>query len=331
MTKSVLQRNLREYSELFPDDGGLKWMATGGTYGKRPETSLITYPVSGYYMMRSGWTQNSVMLIHKNCYDPDWKGHNQSDNGHIGLYVNGRSFLPDAGCYSYSGSDRTTYASTEMHNTVTKNRQSCTKRAGKLLKADSTTGYEVLVTENEAYADLTHRRAIFFVDRKYFVVVDEAYGGCYGTPINLNFKLWGGQNKDAEGYPESGKNYAVIDSYGGNAAGAHSTFSDGNNLLIKSFSETTDNIGAESGTGYYSNEIGQKTQRWWYRLNVDKQEGKAVRFISVILPYSGTFEENSVSAEFTDNAPAAAGTFHEEGVSLKVTVNGDTRTLSYKL
>ncbi len=331
MTRSVLQRNLRQYSELFPDDEGLKWMATGGTYGKKPETSLITYPVSGYYMMRSGWTQNSVMLIHKNCYDTDWKGHNQSDNGHIGLYVNGRSFLPDAGCYSYSGGDRTTYASTEMHNTLTKNRQSYTARKGRLLKAESTTGYEVLVTENEAYADLTHRRAIFFVDRKYFVVVDEAYGGSYGVPINLNFKLWGGKGKDSDGYPESGKNYTEIDSYGGNAAGAHSTFDDGNNLLIKSFSETTDNIGAESDTGYYSNEIGQKTQRRWYRLNVEKQEGKAVRFISVLLPYSGTFESNSVSAEFTDNSAAAAGTFHESGVSLKVTVNGETRTLSYKL
>ncbi len=331
MTKSVLQRNLRGYSELFPDDEHLKWMATGGTYGKRPEESIITYPVSGYYMMRSGWTQNSVMLIHKNCFDPAWKGHNQSDNGHIGLYVNGRSFLPDAGCYSYSGGDRSTYASSEMHNTITKNRQNFTSRAGKLLKTESTTGYEVLVTENASYADLTHRRAIFFVDKRYFVVVDEAYGGSYDTPVNLNFKLWGGQNKDASGYPESGKDYTVIDAYEDKACGAHSTFTDGNNLLIKSFSETSDNISSESGTGYYSNEIGQKTQRWWYRLNVDKKEGKAVRFISVLLPYSGTFEANSVSAEFTDNTAATAGTFHESGVSLKVTVNGETRTLSYKL
>lgn len=331
MTKSVLQRNLRQYSELFPDDEELKWIATGGTYGKKPETSLITYPVSGYYMMRNGWTQNSVMLIHKNCYDSEWKGHNQSDNGHIGLYVNGRSFLPDAGCYSYSGSDRTIYASSEMHNTITKNQQSFTKRAGKLLKTESTTGYEVLVTENESYADLTHRRAIFFVDKRYFVVVDEAYGGCYDTPINLNFKLWGGQNKDASGYPESGKAYTVIDSYENNAYGAHSTFSDGNNLLIKSFSETSDNISFASNTGYYSNEIGQRTQRYWFRLNVDKKEGKAVRFISVLLPYTGTFEANSVSAEFTDNTAATAGTFHENGVSLKVTVNGETKSLSYKL
>ncbi|MCI7514806.1 MAG: heparinase II/III family protein, partial [Bacteroidales bacterium] len=215
---------------------------------------------------------------------------------------------------------------TEMHNVLTKARKSYEKREGKMLLAENTSGYEVLVTENPSYSDLTIRRAIFFVDNTYYVIVDEAYGDCADTQLNLNFKLWGGKTAD-----ESGKNYTVIDALEGNSAGAHSIFDDKNNLLIKSFSETSDNLSLESGTGYFSNEIDTKIQRWWYRFNVDKQAGKAVRMISVLLPYSGSFESQSVQAEFTDNTAETAGTFHPEGVSLKVTVNGVPQSLSYKL
>ena len=327
MTKSVLLKNLRKYSEMFSDDAEMKWLATEGAYGTKPAATLVTYPVSGYYMMRNGWTSKSTMLIHKNNYDTANKWHNQSDNGTIALYVNGRRFLPDAGCYTYNdGSDRRTYASTEMHNVVTKERKSYEKREGKLLFAENTTGYEVLVTENPAYSDLTIRRAIFFVDNSYYVIVDEAYGDCADATLNLNFKLWGGKADN-----ESGKGYTVIDGLSGNSLCVHSTFDDNNNVIIKSFSETTDNIVAENATGYFSNEIDTKVQRCWTRLNVDKKAGKAVRFISVLLPFSGDFSSQSVEAEFTDNTPETAGTFHPEGVSLKVTVNGTSQTLSYKI
>ncbi len=330
MTKSVLTRNLRQYSEMFPDDEELKWFAYEGQYGTRPQSTMITYPVSGYYIMRNGWLPSSTMLIHKNCYDPartGLSGHNHPDNGHVMLYVNGRKFLPDAGTMSYSGSDYSTYRSTEMHNTITRNRANISKREGKLLKKETSTGYELIATENAAYDDLTHRRAIFFVNGKFFVIVDEAYGAFAG-PVNLNFKLWGGKGKTSDGYPESGKNVTVIDE-----SGAHSTFDDGNNIIMKSFSETSDNYKFESNTGYYSNEIGQKTQRYWYRMSVDKQASKAARFITVLYPFgkASDYSKHNISAIFTDNASEAAGTFHADGASVKVTVDGVDYTLSYKL
>ena len=329
MTKSVLTRNLRQYSEMFPEDAELKWFAYEGKYGTRPQSTLVTYPVSGYYVMRNGWSSSSTMLIHKNCYDPNrtgLNGHNHPDNGHIMLYVNGRKFLPDAGVMSYSGSDYSSYRSTEMHNTITKARANITSRKGKLLKTESTTGYELIVTENEAYADLTHRRAIFFVGGKFFVVVDEAYGTA-AEKVNLNFKLWGGKGNDAEGYPVSGKDYTVIDE----STGAHSNFDDGNNLIMKSFSETASTF--EKDTGYYSNEIGQKTQRWWYRLDVDKTADKAARFVTVIYPFgkADDYANQSITASFIDNAPEDAGTFHADGATVRVVVNSVTYNLSYKL
>ena len=81
MTKSVLLKNLRKYSEMFPEDEQMKWMATEGKFGTKPSATLVTYPVTGYYMMRNGWAANSTMLVHKNNYDTGWKWHNQSDNG----------------------------------------------------------------------------------------------------------------------------------------------------------------------------------------------------------------------------------------------------------
>lgn len=330
MTKSVLTRNLRQYSEMFPDDDELKWFAYEGLSGTRPQSTLVTYPVSGYYIMRNGWTPNATMLIHKNCYDPDrtgLSGHNHPDNGHVMLYVNGRKFLPDAGTMSYTDPDYyPTYRSTEMHNTITRARANITSRKGRLLKTESSTGYELIVTENPAYADLTHRRAIFFVGGKFFVIVDEAYGAAAET-VNLNFKLWGGKGKDADGYPESGKNYTVIDE----GYGAHSTFDDGNNIIIKSFAETASTF--DSNTGYYSNEIGQKTQRYWYRMDVAKAEDKAARFVTVIYPFGAadTYAQQNITAEFIDNTPGNEGTFHENGVSVKVVVNGVQYSLSYNL
>ena len=215
-----------------------------------------------------------------------------------------------------------------MHNTITKNRATYEKREGKLLKQETSTGYELVVTENQGYSALTQRRAIFFVEGKFFVIVDEAYGTCADTPVNLNFKLWGGKGKTSDGYPENGKNYTVIDENG-----AHSTFDDGNNIIIKSFSETSEGYNFESGTGYYSNEIGQKTQRWWYRMSVTKQADKAARFVSVIYPFGNAddFDKQNITARFTDNAEGAEGTFHAGGASVKVTVNGVDYTLSYKL
>lgn len=54
-TKNVLLRNLRQYSEMFPDDAEMKWMSTEGKQGTTPAGLVQIYDASGYYMLRSGW------------------------------------------------------------------------------------------------------------------------------------------------------------------------------------------------------------------------------------------------------------------------------------
>lgn len=73
---------------------------------------------------------------------------------------------------------------------------------GKLLqlttKTDEATSYDVLVTENPTYTvsgekhlNLTHRRSVFFVNQKFFVIVDEGYDTTadHNSNINVNFHL----------------------------------------------------------------------------------------------------------------------------------------------
>ena len=333
-TKSVLTKNFRKYAEMFPDDESLQWIAYEGTTGVKPLSTFAAYPISGYYMMRSGWDRESMMLIHKNSNDPQNWVHNQSDNGHISLYVNGRHFLPDAGFYTYnSGSIRESYRATAMHNTITKEGFNLIeKRAGRHLKSETASEYELLVTENEAYSDLTHRRAIFFVARKFFVIVDEAYGANEGK-VNLNFNLWGGAG-DGPGNPQSGKDVTVLDEFE-SCYGAHSIFTDGNNLLLRTFCETSDDFKFAYDTKYLSNAANERTQRWWYEASVTKKADKAARFITVILPFGNAadFDSQEVTAAFIDNPnPENAGTFHgNDGAAVKVTVNGKDYSLAYNL
>lgn len=333
---STLTKNFKKYAEMFPDDKGFEWLAFQGAAGQKPMTTFASYPVSGYYIMRNGWEQNSVMLIHKNSNDPDNWLHNHSDNGHISLYVNGRHFLPDAGFFTYNeGGDRNAYRATDMHNTITKEGFNLIeKRAGKYLKSETAADYELVVTENESYSDLTHRRAIFFVEGKFFVVVDEAYGENAGK-VNLNFNLWGGKG-DAPGNPVHGNGLTVIDEYEGLACGgAHSTFDDGNNLLLRTFSETSDDFKLTSNTRYFSNKQNEKTRRYWYEASVTKKADKAARFVTVILPFgdAADFANQNVSAAFIDNPNSEnAGTFHgNDGAAVKVTVNGKDYSLAYNL
>ena len=79
-----------------------------------------------------------------------------------------------------------------MHNTMTKNSATIADgyMNGKFLLQESKGNIDVLVTENKSYGDLTHRRAIFFVNKTFFVLVDEGYDAGKTTPVvDVTFNL----------------------------------------------------------------------------------------------------------------------------------------------
>lgn len=335
MSRRVILRNLRTYAALFPDDGELAYMASEGRT-EEPAALVKTYPVSGWYMMKSGWKPSSLMLIHKNNDNTGRKWHCQNDNGTVSVYRKGRCFTPDAGVYTYdTGPLRNAFAAADNHNTLTKEGGGTIDYAhsrGRLLTQATLPDAELLVTENRHYDDLTHRRAIFMVEKSFFVLVDEAYGTLADRPVILNFGLCRDcartGNAEAEGVVVFDEDAAHFTN------GAHTEFEDGNNMLFRTFTDTRDGYRAENGkVGYYSDNIGEKLRRRRYQVIVEKKAGSAVRFITVIVPVGGAAAAAGmrISAEFTDNPEGRHGVFHPEGAAVRVCLNGRTYDLAYRL
>jgi len=313
-TRSVLNRNFNRYNEMFPEDAELLYMATYGQRGTRPAITPKIFATSGSYVLRNGWDRQSTMFILSNNYSdeamPAWS-HNQADNGTFELYHKGRNFFPDAGVYSYytsngSNADRLWYRQTKVHNTMTLNDNNITNGKGKPLAVVSTGPTEVIATENQGYSNLKHRRYVFFVNKTFFVLVDEGIGTATGT-VNLNFNLC-----------EGGDSEILI-----NAAnnGAHTAFADGNNMLIRTFG--TGSLSTVLFDGKVSYAPGVEANRKAYSVNMSKSDAQPVRYITVLYP-GEQIGSIPVSATFTQ-------AFRDTGVDLQVVVDGTTYNLNCNL
>lgn len=314
-TKGVLLNNIKRYSELFPDENVLKYLASERKEGSVPAESLISFPAGGYHILRSGWDGNESMLILKNNYNPENEWHCHMDNGTFALWSKGRDFLPDPGVYTYGGSTeldalRTQHLATASHNTLTKNLQTIAKNysKGECLLTRTSASEDLVVTQNASYSDLTHRRAVYMLDKKFYVIVDEAFGAASNADINLSFHLCEGVVKTDD----------LSSSY---AYGVHTEFSDGNDMLLRTFSETSAGFVGETGVSRCSSKQNEHYERTFYRVTVDKSKSSDVtRFITVICPGRSA----DISASF-------ASAFSQTSSSVTVVVNGKTYNLSYTI
>ena len=314
-TKNVLLRNIKHYSSMFPDENVLKYLASERRDGAVPTESLISFPVGGYYILRTGWNGKESMFILKNNYNPANEYHCHMDNGTFALWSKGRNFLPDAGVYTYGGTTeldvkRKEYIATASHNTLTKNLQTIAKNysKGRCLLTRTSEAEDLVVTQNASYSDLTHRRAVYMLDKEFYVIVDEAFGSATACDVNLSFHLCEGTVVTDDSSTEC-------------AYGVHTEFPDGNDMLLRTFSETASGFNAETGISHCSTKMNTYYDRTYYRVTVDKAAAADVsRFITVIYP-ARTAE---ISATFTSD-------FDESSSSVKVTVNGKEYDLSYTL
>ncbi len=328
-TKNVLKRNFTRYTTLFPEDEALRWMASEGAEGTMPakfETAGQTFQGSGrygvafeqggYYVLRTGWQKDDMMMVfHNAAFSPKEQWHTQWDNGTFELYVKGRHFFPDSGCFTYTtGANRNKYAATAAHNTVTLNGENITSCRGKLVRIDYNGGAKTdrIVFWNPSYANLSHRRLAYIIENTFIVLVDELWGSAEGT-VNLNFHL-ADEAKNGQG--------VVLDS---EQMGFHTTFSDGNNLMGRTFAF----IEAEKSTattpaftqkeGFVSYNIDTSTERKAYSIDVQKPGAENVRFVTVLLPSTDDNHEISVKS---------SGAFTNDRSSVKVTVDGKEYTLT---
>lgn len=301
-------RNYKDWLKIFPDCEWIRYYATEGREGSPLLYLSHGALTSGFFTFRNGWKQDATVMVVKAGPKGEW--HCQPDNGTFELWYNGRNLFPDSGSYVYAGDAevmklRNWFRQTCVHNTLTldeKNLQT-TESVTKLWKSEG--NEQVLVTENPHYDGLKHRRSVFFVDRTYFVIVDEAVGDAKGT-VNLNYNL-------CEGAVEvDGKNNMLISSFEGPS-----------NVKLQCFAEKKMTL--KEKEGWRSVAYRQRVPRTAVSFNIDKKTSDAVRYITIIYPTNNTMTCPTFKAKFLNKS------YDEKGVRVEVSVNGKKRRLEYSL
>lgn len=297
-------RNYKDWLKIFPDCEWIRYYATEDREGSPLPYLSHGALTSGFFTFRNGWKQDATVMVVKVGPKGEW--HCQPDNGTFELWYNGRNLFPDSGSYVYAGDAevmklRNWFRQTCVHNTLTldeKNLQT-TESVTKLWKSEG--NEQVLVTENPHYEGLKHRRSVFFVDRTYFVIVDEAVGDAKGT-VNLNYNL-------CEGAVEvDGKNNMLISSFEGPS-----------NVKLQCFAEKKMTL--KEKEGWRSVAYRQRVPRTAVSFNIDKKTSDAVRYITIIYPANNTMTCPTFKAKFLNKS------YDEKGVRAEVSVNGKKRRL----
>lgn len=292
-----------EWAEFFGRDD-FRYLATNGEKGTPPVQTAFSLPQSGLYSMRSGWDRDAICLVLK-C-GPDGGGHCQPDNGTFTLYTGGRNLMPDGGSYIYSGDpeNRAWFRQTRVHQTLTlDNRNS--QYAPRLLHWETSGDLDILVVENDSYENLTHRRSVFFVDKKYFVVVDEAIGSATGE-IDLHFQLAPAK--------------AVFDH---EKFTANSVFGEGWNVYVRTNPQKGLTMQEEEGQVSFRYTIKEPRPAFCYHLRKGTAD-QNIRFVTVVAPWLKEIPDIQVEP---DKSAVAGG----RSVSLMINNNGNRREIGYTL
>lgn len=292
-----------EWSRLFERDDFL-YMGTDGQQGKVPSSTTFALKESGLYSMRSGWDKDAICLVLKN--GPDGGGHCQPDNNTFDVYAGGRNLMPDAGSYIYSGNPegRRWFRQSSVHQTLTLNGENTTYNP-KLLLWKPGNELDLLVVENKSYDNLTHRRTVFFVDKKYFVIVDEAIGNAIGD-IDIHFQLAPG------GMKLNSKKFLV-----------KSDFKDGWNVMVQTMKQKGLDIDEEEGQVSFIYTKKEPRPAFRYRINKPDAD-KGVRFVTIVAPYESTSPEFKIKVF---NQPEIGS----KKMNLEINVNGKPTQIGYEL
>ena len=214
--------------------------------------------------------------------------------------------MPDAGSYIYSGDreGRGWFRQTKVHQTLTLDGEN-SGYAPKLLLWKPGDDLDMLVVENAGYEQLTHRRAVFFVDKRYFVIVDEALGDAAGD-IGLHFQLAPTEAKfDYEDLSVS------------------TGYPDGWNVLVRT--EKQEELKLIEEEGQVSFEYTKKEPRPAFGYHMEKGPGIAgLRFVTLVAPYEK--EKPAIKIKVIgDPRPGSSG------LQLEITENAETKIIGYSL
>ena len=294
----------REWTEVFPDNAAIRRLATEGREGAAPDYRSRAFRTSGFYVLRNGWEEDATVMVLKAGPQAFW--HCQPDNGTFELWHAGRNFFPDSGSFVYAGDKEVTaqrnwFRRTAVHNTLTLDDRNLDSTASHCLLWRTEGRDETVVVENPSYAGLTRRRAVFFVDRRFYVIVDEAWGDAEGD-VALHYHL-------TECEPLERPDDCFV----------ATRFEDGNNLALRVFGAER----MERTEGWVSRSYRHREARPSYAFRTHKRAGEAVRTVTVLLPARDAGKSRIEAV--------LRGGFSSRGAAVRVKIDGRKYDLKYEL
>lgn len=298
------KNRFKKWAELFQRNDFL-YLATDGEKGTKPDSTAFSLPYSGLYSMRSGWNKNAICLVLKCGPDGGW--HCQPDNGTFELSAGGRILMPDAGCYIYSGDsvNRAWFRQTKVHQTLTLNDENLNYKP-KLIYCNATDSLDILVIENKSYENLVHRRAVFFVNKRYFIIVDEADGSALGD-VAIHFQLAPGKavmNK---------KDFSF-----------RSDFNEGWNVFIRTNVQEGLELIEEEGQVSFEYTIKESRPAFAYKI-AKRNPNKNIHFLTLVIPYNSTIPDIKIQSSINSIDDIATS------LQLKVMEENVAKEIGYKL
>jgi hypothetical protein len=167
----------------------------------QPEAMQV-FPEGGYVVMRSGRDRNAHMLTFDagplGCDHSS--GHGHADLLSVQCSAFGQPYIVDAGTYCYTADSewRQHFRTTAAHNTIIVDGLSQVEPAGpfswkqrcaaRLLQTTMKDSIAFAEAEHDAYRDITHRRRIFFIDSRYWILIDDLSGnGAHRIDLRFQF------------------------------------------------------------------------------------------------------------------------------------------------
>ncbi len=295
-TRETLGPDFKVWEEVYPENRLIRYYSSDQT-SECPDYLSRAFLTSGFYTLRNGWDMESTVMVLKAGPKAFW--HCQPDNGTFELWSRGRNFFPDSGSFVYGGDKevmklRNLFRETRMHNTMTLDGRNLQHTSSRNVKWQSEEDFDRVTVETPGYDSLTHRRTVWFVDRKFYVLLDEAEGKALGN-VELNYHL-------VESDPAEDADRCRV----------ATRFDDGNNLLMQVFAPK---VSMKRWDGWVSRTYRHREARPSYTFTVSKQDDTPVRFVTVIIPSASGSEK--ISAKVAKNG------------DVRVKVNGRKYDLKY--
>ncbi|MES2774082.1 MAG: heparin-sulfate lyase HepC [Bacteroidota bacterium] len=307
--KNARMKQFLSWSKSFPQNNIIKYFATDGKEGDMPNYLSTGLTTAGFYTFRNGWDEKSTVMILK--ASPPGEFHAQPDNGTFELWVKGRNFTPDAGCYVYSGDAEITklrdwYRQTRVHSTLTLDNENMLITKATLNKWETGKNLDLLTYTNPSYTGLSHQRSVLFIDQKFFLIIDRATGKTTGN-TGVHFQL----KEDSK--PVFDKEQHKV----------YTTYSNGNNLLIQSLN--SDGISMTEEEGKVSYAYRKEIPRPAFVFEKPKRDEKEQVFLTIVYPYDKDKAPQVSLVEGKGFDPATGN------LDVVLSINGKKRALSANL